>query len=249
VLQPNRQWLADTMAGAEYLEGAVTTSAPAECLPHAQYSTATTAVDLRRWRRLGLVAGNVAGAAFAGYLLLPTLRFVVQSGRPMIGLVFVVQQVWFAVVFLTRRAPRTVSHRPLDWIAAYAGWFTSFLVRPGGHHLGWAVMLGFWVQMAGLAFWAWAFFRLSRSFGIVPANRGLVRRGPYALVRHPLYSAFIVGCIGYLIQSPSLRNALLVLIAIGWEVVRIRCEERHLDGPEYAAYRREVPRRLCPGIW
>jgi hypothetical protein len=63
------------------------------------------------------------------YLLLPNLRLFLQTGRP-IGLVFVIQQVWVAVVFVTRRAPRTVSRRPLDWIAAYAGWFTSLPVRP-----------------------------------------------------------------------------------------------------------------------
>jgi protein-S-isoprenylcysteine O-methyltransferase Ste14 len=201
------------------------------------------------WRRLGLVAGNVAGAALAGYLLFPTLRFVVQGGRPIIGLVFLLQQVWVAVVFLSRRAPRTVSHRPLDWIAAYAGWLSSLLLRPSGYHLGWAVLLGFWVQIAGLALWSLAFLRLSRSFGIVAADRGLVTGGPYRLVRHPLYSAYIVADGGYLMQSASLRNLLVVVIALGWQVVRINCEERHLDGPDYAAYRHQVRWRLCPGIW
>jgi protein-S-isoprenylcysteine O-methyltransferase Ste14 len=195
-----------------------------------------------------LVAGNVVGAAFAWYLLLPNLRFFVQTGR-LIGLVFVVQQVWVAVAFLSRRAPRTVSRRPLDWIAAYAGWFTSFLVRPGGYHLGWAVAFGFWVQVAGLVLWAWAFSRLARSYGVVPADRGLVTRGPYALVRHPLYSAYMVGGVGYLMQSFSARNALVDLIAVTWQLVRIHAEERHLDGPEYAAYRAQVRWRLCPWIW
>jgi hypothetical protein len=80
-------------------------------------------------RKLGLVAGNIAGAAFAAYLLLPNLRFFLQTGSA-IGLVFVIQQVWVAAVFLARRAPRTVSRRALDWVAAYAGWLISFLVRP-----------------------------------------------------------------------------------------------------------------------
>ena len=97
------------------------------------FSTMRTTNRSHSVRRLGLVAGNVAGAAFALYLLLPNLRFFLQTGRP-IGLVFVIQQVWVAVVFVARRAPRTVSRRAIDWIAAYAGWFTSFLVRPGGYH-------------------------------------------------------------------------------------------------------------------
>jgi protein-S-isoprenylcysteine O-methyltransferase Ste14 len=202
----------------------------------------------RSARRFGLVMGNAVGAAFAGYLLLPNLRFFVQTGR-LIGLLFVVQQVWVVVVFLSRRMPRTVSRRPLDWIAAYAGWFTSFLVRPGGDHLGWALTVGFCVQLIGLALWAWAFSRLARSFGVVPADRGLVTRGPYAIVRHPLYTAYVVGGVGYLLQSLSVWNALVDLTAVGWQLVRIRAEERHLDGPQYAAYRARVKWRLCPGLW
>jgi protein-S-isoprenylcysteine O-methyltransferase Ste14 len=198
--------------------------------------------------RPGLLAGNLAGAAVAVYLLLPNLRFFVGTGR-MIGLVFVIQQVWVAVVFLARRAPRSVSRRALDWFAAYAGWLISFLVRPGGVHPAWGVAVGFWVQVLGLLLWAWAFARLGRSYGIVPANRGLVTRGPYALVRHPLYTAYIIGGIGYLLQSPSVRNVAVELIAVSWQLVRIRAEERHLDGPQYATYRGRVRWRLCPGLW
>jgi protein-S-isoprenylcysteine O-methyltransferase Ste14 len=198
--------------------------------------------------RLGLLAGNLAGAALAAYLLLPNLRFFVSTGR-MIGLVFVIQQVWVAVVFLTRRPPRTVSRRALDWLAAYAGWLTSFLVRPGNYHPGWGVAVGLWVQVLGLVLWAWAFARLGRSYGIVPADRGLVTRGPYAVVRHPLYTAYIIGGIGYLMQSPSVRNVLVESIAVSWQLVRIRAEERHLDGPRYANYRGRVRWRLCPGLW
>jgi protein-S-isoprenylcysteine O-methyltransferase Ste14 len=198
--------------------------------------------------RLGLLAGNLAGAAVAVYLLLPNLRFFVDTGR-MIGLVFVIQQVWVAVVFLARRAPRSVSRRALDWIAAYAGWLISFLVRPGNYHPAWGVEVGFWVQVLGLLLWAWAFARLGRSYGIVAADRGLVTRGPYALVRHPLYTAYIIGGIGYLLQSPSVRNLAVELIAVSWQLVRIRAEERHLDGPQYATYRGRVRWRLCPGLW
>jgi protein-S-isoprenylcysteine O-methyltransferase Ste14 len=226
----------------------MTTSTPAESVPQIGTAEASTATSVRPWRRLRLVAGNVLGAAFAGYLLLPNLRFFVQTGL-LIGLVFVLQQVWVAVAFLSRRAPRTVSRRPLDWIAAYAGWFTSFLVRPGGYHSAWGLVLGFWVQVAGLLLWAWAFARFSRSFGIVPADRGLVTRGPYAFVRHPLYTAYTIGGIGYLMQSLSLRNAVVDVVAVAWQIVRIHCEERHLDGPEYASYKRQVRWRLVPGVW
>jgi protein-S-isoprenylcysteine O-methyltransferase Ste14 len=213
-----------------------------------QASPAPAHDDTPRGRWLAFAAGNVVGAAFAVYLLLPNLQFFRQTGRP-IGLVFVVQQAWVAVVFVTRRPPRTVSRRALDWVAAYAGWFTSFLVRPGGYHLAWGVAVGFWVQVLGLILWAASFVKLSRSYGIVPADRGLVTEGTYAVVRHPLYAAYMVGGIGYLMQSLSVRNVVISLVAVGWQLVRISAEERHLDSTEYAAYRARVPWRLCPGLW
>ena len=198
--------------------------------------------------RLGGLAGNLAGAGFAGYLLLPNLRFFVHTGR-LIGLVFVIQQAWVAVVFVARRAPRSVSRRAVDWIAAYAGWFTSFLVRPNGAHLAWGVSIGFWVQVVGLLLWGWSFSCLGRSYGIVAADRGLVTRGPYGYVRHPLYSAYLVGGAGYLIQSLSLWNAAVDLVAVGWQLVRVRAEERQLEGSDYARYRARVRWRLCPRLW
>jgi protein-S-isoprenylcysteine O-methyltransferase Ste14 len=46
-------------------------------------------------------------------------------------------------------------------------------------------------------------------------TRGAHYRGPYAVVRHPLYSAYIIGGIGFLMQSFSLGNAILDVIAVG----------------------------------
>jgi protein-S-isoprenylcysteine O-methyltransferase Ste14 len=198
-----------------------------------------------RCRRL---AANAAGAGFAVYLLRPNFLFFLRTGQ-MLALVFVVQQAWVAVVFLTRRPARTASRRPLDWVAAYGGWFSSFLVRPGGYQVAVGVPFGLALQLSALLLWAWAFSKLARSFGVVPADRGLVTAGPYGIVRHPLYSAYIVGGIGYLMQSLSVWNVAVDLIAVAWQLVRIRAEERHLEGRDYAAYETRVPWRLFPGLW
>jgi protein-S-isoprenylcysteine O-methyltransferase Ste14 len=197
---------------------------------------------------LFIAGGNAAGAAVAVYLLLPNLRFFFQTGRP-IGLVFAVQQAWVAVVFLARRPPRSVSRRMIDWVAAFAGSFSFFLVRPGGYHPAWGVTTGLAVQLAGLALWAWAFAKLAGCYGIVAADRGLVTGGPYAIVRHPLYAAYMVGGIGYLIQSLSVWNAVVDLVAVGCQLLRVKAEERHLAGPAYDEYRERVRWRLWPGIW
>ena len=209
---------------------------------------ATTAGRRRTWAAPRIVAGNLAGAGFAAYLLLPNVRFFLYTHEP-IGLVFAIQQAWVGAVFLLRRAPQRVSRHPFDWPVAYAAWLISFLVRPGGDHPAWAATLGLSVQIAGLALWAWAFAYLARSYGIVPADRGLVTRGPYALVRHPLYAAYAIGGVGYLMQSFSGWNVLVDATAVGLQLIRIAREERHLDNRAYAAYRGRVRWRLLPHVW
>lgn len=92
--------------------------------------------------------------------------------------------------------------------------------------------------------------RLGRCFGVRPALRGLATGGPYRLVRHPMYLAYILADIGYNLQEWNPGTALLVIA--GWASLwyRIRAEERvlsrHAGWPAYVA---EVRHRLLPGLW
>ena len=87
-------------------------------------------------------------------------------------------------------------------------------------------------------------------FGVRPALRGLARKGPYGLVRHPMYLAYLLADIGYNVQEWN--PGTLLLVAAGWAGLsyRIRAEERvlsqHADWPTYAA---SVRFRLVPGAW
>jgi len=91
---------------------------------------------------------------------------------------------------------------------------------------------------------------IGNQFGVRPALRGLVTRGPYRLVRHPLYLSYVIAAIGFNLQVWNLATLLLVLL--GWTSMtyRIVAEERVLsrDGswPAYAAL---VRYRLVPGVW
>ena len=77
-----------------------------------------------------------------------------------------------------------------------------------------------------------------------------MRRGPYAVVRHPIYASYVLLQFGYLLQSISLRNALVMLVASGCNVGRAVAEDRVLaSNQDYDAYRRRVRWRLFPGIW
>jgi protein-S-isoprenylcysteine O-methyltransferase Ste14 len=157
---------------------------------------------------------------------------------------------WVVVAYLIRRPARTVSRRTGDWLLAFGGTFAGVLFRPTGAHRPWGITAGWVVQLIGLSTCIVSFLALGRSFGFVAADRGLVRRGPYALVRHPIYASYVLLQLGYVLQSLSVRNALVMLLASGCNVGRIRAEERTLAGNDaFGSYRGQVRWRLLPGVW
>jgi protein-S-isoprenylcysteine O-methyltransferase Ste14 len=100
--------------------------------------------------------------------------------------------------------------------------------------------------IATYGFVFWALLTLRRNLSIFPEARNLVRHGPYALVRHPLYTAHIVSYA--LICLPRLSGAAVIIAAIGitGEILRARNEERVLSEAftDYAAYSATTPRFL-----
>jgi len=90
---------------------------------------------------------------------------------------------------------------------------------------------------------------MGRSFGLLPANRGIVSEGPFRLVRHPVYLGWLLLTAGFAVANPSMRNFLCLAatpIFIGW---RIMLEERLLSKDSlYREYCRRVRHRLIPGI-
>ncbi len=202
-----------------------------------------------RRARLVRVGANVVGAAGASWFAVAGYRYFRQS-HSLIGAVFFAVQLWVVIAYLVRRPARRVSQRPSDWLLAFGGTFGGVLFRPNGLHAHVGVVVGLWLQVAGLAVCVAAFISLGRSFGFAPADRGVRRRGPYAIVRHPIYAGYVLLLLGYVSQSLSTRNALVMVFVCGCNVGRIRAEERLLAaGTEYGTYQAAVRWRLVPGIW
>jgi protein-S-isoprenylcysteine O-methyltransferase Ste14 len=91
---------------------------------------------------------------------------------------------------------------------------------------------------------------LGRLFGVRPALRGLVMKGPYRFVRHPMYLSYVLADIGYNLQEWN--SVTLLLVLVGWAslVYRIHAEERVLSQhAEWPAYIALVRYRLFPGVW
>ncbi len=199
--------------------------------------------------RAGRVLVNLAGAASAALFARASLQFYLQTHR-LIGVAFFAEQGWFVIAFLIRRPARSVATTGGPWLLAAGGTFGGLLLRPSGAHPAWGVTAGLALQLLGLVIAVAALVTLGRSFGFVAADRGVVTRGPYALVRHPVYAAYIIIQSGYLLQSISLRNAAVVAFATCCNIGRAVAEERLLSSSAaYQDYGRRVRWRLVPGVW
>ena len=206
---------------------------------------------MRRGSRHGVLRllANLVGAAGAAYFAYVTIQSYFETHRP-IGILFFAEQAVVVVVYLIRRPASVVTRRTRDWMLAFSGTFAPILLRPNGAHFGWGLSSGFILQLVGVVISLWSLGTLGRSFGFAAADRGVVSKGPYAIVRHPVYASYVLLQTGYFLQSISLRNALVVVLATASNIGRARAEERVLRlKPEYAAYRRRVRWALVPGVW
>jgi protein-S-isoprenylcysteine O-methyltransferase Ste14 len=99
-----------------------------------------------------------------------------------------------------------------------------------------AVVASIWLLVSVLA--------LGRCFGILPEARGLVTRGPYRLVRHPVYLGELGVCAGLVVGAPSFWNLACAAVILAAQIVRMGLEERALEAefPAYAAYARRTAR-------
>jgi len=107
-------------------------------------------------------------------------------------------------------------------------------------------LLGLLLVMAGLAFAVWARVYLGRNWSgtvTVKENHELIRSGPYAIVRHPIYTGLLLAMLGTAIVLGEWRGLLsfCFLSAAFW--FKLRREERFMADsfPDtYPSYRAQV---------
>jgi protein-S-isoprenylcysteine O-methyltransferase Ste14 len=106
------------------------------------------------------------------------------------------------------------------------------------------------VSVVGLGLVIIGKLALGRSFGIAPANRGIVMRGPYVLVRHPIYTGYLLTHLAFLAAHPRPWNAAVIVVADAALVMRALIEERVLSADaDYRSYCRRVGWHLVPGVF
>lgn len=155
------------------------------------------------------------------------------------------------VVVLTclRRPASVVDKRPASRIVTAVSMTAPLLSQPA--HLAplipeaaAAMLLG-----VGLLIVVGGKLSLGYSFGLLPANRGVMQRGLYRVVRHPIYLGYLLTHIPFLAAHPSGWNAIVLLAGDATLIIRAFYEEQTLGrDPQYVRYCETVKWRLVPGI-
>lgn len=85
----------------------------------------------------------------------------------------------------------------------------------------------------------------------VESGQTVASTGPYALIRHPMYSAGLLMFLGAPVSLGSWWGLLLFPPVTALIIARLKNEERYLANhlPGYRDYCAKVTHRLIPGVW
>lgn len=170
-----------------------------------------------------------------------------------------------ALLAARMKSPLSADQKPSDRavmgaiLVVFCGWFVFMAID--ARRFGWS-HTPLWAQALGAAlivgaFYGWIGVLRANSFAAVTVRlqkeRGqtVISTGPYAVVRHPMYSYAVLLMIGAPLLLGSLWGLLGVVVLLPLLAARALGEEVMLmDGlPGYREYAAKVRFRLLPGVW
>lgn len=121
-----------------------------------------------------------------------------------------------------------------------------------GWPVAWFKFFGLLLAVGGGLLGMWALGSLGDALSPFPKPRErarLVREGPYAIVRHPVYSALLLAMLGICLTG-SWWGLLPLSALVGWWLAKSQVEESFLREtfPDYGLYCQQVRYRLIPFV-
>jgi protein-S-isoprenylcysteine O-methyltransferase Ste14 len=167
------------------------------------------------------------------------------------GLLLVASEALVVVLTMFRRSAGIVDRSTRARVLTMFATFGPPLVRPAVAVAPLAMeAVTLLISALGLMIVILGKLSLGRSFGLTPANRGVVCSGVYRFVRHPIYLGYLVSHVGFLLANPTAWNVSVLLAADLALVIRARVEEETLArDAAYRHYMERVRFRLVPGVF
>src|ERR1700683_788461 len=199
-----------------------------------------TAAGVRR------AGGNIMLAAMFFITALPNARHLDRGAN----LVWVLDAGMMCAMSIVRIPPRAVMMNARAFASTAAVLLLPCMVRPVLPSIGMMAWTGIALEIFGVGLSQVARIYMGRSFGILPGNRGIVSKGPFRFVRHPIYAGWFLLTAGYLFSYPSRANLFIMIVTLPFMIWRISLEEELLVAdPEYCEYEKRVSSRLIPGLF
>jgi protein-S-isoprenylcysteine O-methyltransferase Ste14 len=166
------------------------------------------------------------------------------------GLLLLASETLVVVLTVLRRSTRIVDRSYRARMVTGLSLLGPFLVRPAGVAPLAPEVLTVAFSAVGLLIVIGGKLSLGRSFGLMPANRGVVSTGLYRLVRHPIYMGYLITHVGFLVANPTPWNIFMLAVADVVLMWRAVCEEQTLaKDPAYREYQQVVRWRVMPGVF
>ena len=198
------------------------------------------------------LADLVARAAIIVLFSLMAIRFgsdFLSTGR-VTGLLLLVSEALVVVLTVMRRSAAVIDRSIRARLLTALSMLGPPLLQPAHVAALLPQSLTVGLSAAGLAIVIAGKITLGRSFGLMPANRGVVSSGLYRIVRHPIYLGYLITHVAFLLATPSAWNVAALLAADAALLARAVCEEQTLSRDErYRTYQQTVRWRVCPGVF